>query len=107
MKKGQLVVATKQNKAQGEETEIRVEAVASSQQHPNRTIWFGKLDHLVSLGSVERGTSNTIASGTAPTPHWCPPGLTHSQRRRIQRMRAHKLREESVEKERDEHFNTI
>jgi hypothetical protein len=30
-----------------------------------------------------------------------------SQRRRIQRMRTHKLREEAAEKERDEHFNTI
>jgi hypothetical protein len=30
-----------------------------------------------------------------------------SQRRRIQRMRAQKPREEAVEKERDEHFNTI
>jgi hypothetical protein len=36
-----------------------------------------------------------------------PPGLTHSQRRRIQWMRAPKLREEAAEKERDEHFNTI
>jgi hypothetical protein len=36
-----------------------------------------------------------------------PPGLTHSQRRRIQWMRAQKLREEAAEKERDEHFNTI
>jgi hypothetical protein len=31
----------------------------------------------------------------------------HSQRRRIQWMRALKLREEAAEKERDEHFNGI
>jgi hypothetical protein len=30
-----------------------------------------------------------------------------SQRRRIQQMRAHKLRDGATEKERDEHFNTI
>jgi hypothetical protein len=43
----------------------------------------------------------------APTPRWCPLGLTSSQRRRIQRMRAQKMREEAVMKERDEHFNDI
>jgi hypothetical protein len=43
----------------------------------------------------------------APTPHWCPPGLTFCQRRRIQRMRAQKMREEAAEKERDQHFNDI
>jgi hypothetical protein len=45
--------------------------------------------------------------GIAPEPHWCPPGLTPSQSRRIQRMRAQKLREEATEKERDKDFNTI
>jgi hypothetical protein len=43
----------------------------------------------------------------ALAPHWCPPALTPSQRRRIQRMRVQKFREEVVEKERDEHFNTV
>jgi len=47
----------------------------------------------------------TIAPGTAPLPRWCPPGLTASQRRRIQRVRADKLKEEAAEKARDEHFN--
>ena len=47
----------------------------------------------------------TTAPGTAPLPRWCPPGLTASQRRRIQRMRTDKLKEEAVEKARDEHFN--
>jgi hypothetical protein len=31
----------------------------------------------------------------------------HNQRRRIQRMRVHKLKEDMTEKERDEHLNTI
>jgi hypothetical protein len=38
MKKGPEEVAVKQNKAQGEETEIRAEAVASSRQQPNRIV---------------------------------------------------------------------
>jgi hypothetical protein len=45
--------------------------------------------------------------GIAFSPHWCPPGLTPSQRRRIQWLRAQKLKEEAAEKEKDEHFNTI
>jgi hypothetical protein len=44
---------------------------------------------------------------TAPAPHWCPLGLTPSQRRRIKQIRAQKSREEAVEKERDKHFNII
>jgi hypothetical protein len=49
----------------------------------------------------------TTTLGTALLPHWCPTGHTPSQRKMIQRMRAQKLREEVVEKERDEHFNAI
>jgi hypothetical protein len=45
--------------------------------------------------------------GTPPSPRWCPPGLTPSHRRRIQQLRAQKLKEEAAEKERDEYFNTI
>jgi hypothetical protein len=36
--KGPEEVAAKQNKAQGEETDIRAKEVASSQQQPNRTV---------------------------------------------------------------------
>jgi hypothetical protein len=56
---------------------------------------------------VQKGTSRTIVTRTAPTPRWCPPGLTNSQRRRIQQLRAQKLREDVAEKKRDEYFNTI
>jgi hypothetical protein len=56
---------------------------------------------------MQKGASKTIAPGTALAPRWCPPGLTASQRMRIQRLRAQKLRDESAEKERDEHFNAI
>jgi hypothetical protein len=59
------------------------------------------------MGSGQKKASKTTALGMAPAPHWCSPGLTPSQRRRIQRMRAHKMREEAAEKERDEYFNII
>jgi hypothetical protein len=64
-------------------------------------------DHPVSSGPGQRGTSRTTAPGMAPTTHWCPPCLTSNQRRRIQWMRAQKMREEETEKERDGHFNDI
>jgi hypothetical protein len=66
-----------------------------------------KLDHSVSSGSEKKGTSRITVPGMALVPRWCPPGLTPSQRRRIQWMRAQKMREEAAEKERDEHFNDI
>jgi ATP-dependent helicase YprA (DUF1998 family) len=78
------MVATKQNKAQDVETEIKNEAVASSQQQPNQTVRSSKPDNPVSLGSVQKEASKTIPPRTTPTPHWCPSGLTPIQRRRIQ-----------------------
>jgi hypothetical protein len=56
---------------------------------------------------VQKEVSKTIAPRTAPSHHWCPPGVTPSQRRRIHQLRAQKSREEVAEMERDEHFNTI
>jgi hypothetical protein len=38
-------------------------------------------------------------------PRWCPPGLTHTQRRKLQRLRLREKREE-LEKKRDEDFNS-
>jgi hypothetical protein len=38
--KGPKEIAKNQNKAPGEETEIKAKAVARSQQQPNRTIQF-------------------------------------------------------------------
>jgi hypothetical protein len=49
----------------------------------------------------------TTALRTGPAPRCCSPGLMSSKRRRIQWMRVQKMREEAVEKERDEHFNDI
>jgi hypothetical protein len=45
--------------------------------------------------------------GTALGPCWYPPGLMPSQRRRIQWMRAQKMREEAIKRERDKNVNDI
>ena len=38
-------------------------------------------------------------------PRWCPEGLTHTQKRKLQHLRNKEKREQEVEKMRDEHFN--
>jgi len=38
-------------------------------------------------------------------PRWCPKGLTHTQKRKLQRLRNKEKREHEVEKARDEYFN--
>jgi hypothetical protein len=38
-------------------------------------------------------------------PRWCPPGLTRTQRRKLQRLRFQEKREKELEKQRDEAFN--
>jgi hypothetical protein len=59
-------------------------------------------------GSV---ANNHEASGSKSRPEcfwprWCPPGLTHTQRRKLQRLRLHEKREKELEKKRDEDFNS-
>jgi hypothetical protein len=39
-------------------------------------------------------------------PRWFPHGLTHTQRRKLQRLRLHEKREKELEKKRDEDFNS-
>jgi MoaA/NifB/PqqE/SkfB family radical SAM enzyme len=39
-------------------------------------------------------------------PRWCPLGLTHTQRRKLQRLRLREKREKELEKKRDEDFNS-
>jgi hypothetical protein len=39
-------------------------------------------------------------------PRWCPPGLTHTQRWKLQRLRLREKREKELEKKRDEDFNS-
>jgi hypothetical protein len=69
VEKGPEKVAANQNRAQGEETDIRAEATTSFQQQPNRTARFGIPDHLVSSRSVQKGASKTIAPETALAPY--------------------------------------
>ena len=38
-------------------------------------------------------------------PRWCPPGLTHTQKRRLQRLRRQEQKEKEAEKLRDEQFD--
>ena len=38
-------------------------------------------------------------------PRWCPPGLTHTQKRRLQRLRRQVQKEKEAEKLRDEQFD--
>lgn len=37
---------------------------------------------------MEGSRMRSVASGTKPKPQWCPAGLTHTQKRRVQRLRA-------------------
>jgi hypothetical protein len=81
--KGPEEIAEKQNKAPGEQIEIKAKVVASTQQQPNRTVWFDKPDYPISLGSGQKRTLRTTVPRTAPAPRWCPPRLMPSQGRRI------------------------
>jgi hypothetical protein len=59
-------------------------------------------------GSV--ATSDHEASGSGPNskyflPRWCPPGLTHTQRRKLQRLRLWE-KEKELEEQRDKIFNS-
>jgi len=38
-------------------------------------------------------------------PRWCPPGLTHTQRRKLQRLRAQEKKEKELKRLRDKQFN--
>jgi hypothetical protein len=84
-------VAAEQNRVPEGRVETRIEAGTSSQQLPNQTVQFPKLDHLLSPASGQEKASRTITPGMTPTPCWYPLDLTHSQRRRIQQMRAQKM----------------
>jgi hypothetical protein len=47
----------------------------------------------------------SVAPGTKPGPQWCPAGLTHTQKWRVQRLRTLEIREEMAKKRHDERFN--
>jgi hypothetical protein len=66
-------VAAEQDRVPEVKAKTKTEDETSSQQPPNQTVKFPKPDHLVSSGS---GQKRTTAPGMAPTPRWCPPGLS-------------------------------
>jgi hypothetical protein len=47
----------------------------------------------------------SVSPGTKPGPQWCPAGLTHTQKRRVQRLRASEIKEEIAEKKCTKCFN--
>jgi hypothetical protein len=58
-------------------------------------------------GSVanDHETSGSKSRPECFLPRWCPPSLTHTQRRKLQRLRLREKKEE-LEKKRDEDFNS-
>ena len=49
--------------------------------------------------------SSSSAADKYHQPRWCPSGLTHTQKRKLQRLRNKEKKEREAEKLRDEHFN--
>ena len=47
----------------------------------------------------------SVVPGSKLKSQWCPRGLTHTQKQRVQWLRALKIKEEQAEKLRDEWFN--
>ena len=52
----------------------------------------------------EAGSSKSAAD-KYHQPRWCPSGLTHTQKRKLQRLRNKEKKEQEKEKKRDEDFN--
>ena len=50
-------------------------------------------------------TSGSKVADKYHQPRWCPEGLTHTQKRKLQCLRNKEKREQEAEKARDEYFN--
>ena len=59
---------------------------------------------LVMANDHEAGSSKSIAD-KYHQPRWCPSGLTHTQKRKSQRLRNKEKKDQEEEKMRDEDFN--
>jgi hypothetical protein len=59
-----------------------------------------------SIAANDHEASGSKSSSEYFLPRWCPPGLTHTQMRKLQRLRLHEKRENELEKQRDEVFNS-
>ena len=69
---------------------------------------FGKSAQIDSQKRVLSNDHEASSSGSASKyhqPRWCPSGLSHSQKRRLQRLRCQEQKEQEAEKLRDEHLN--
>ena len=69
---------------------------------------FGKSAQTDPQKCVLANDHEASSSGSASKYHQpmcCPPGLSHSQKRRFQRLRRQEQKEREAEKLRDEHFN--
>jgi hypothetical protein len=51
--------------------------------------------------------ANKVVDSKYLQPRWCPPGLTRTQKRKLQQLRLADMREKEREKQRDELFNEI
>src|SRR6185312_14049451 len=58
----------------------------------------------VKANDHEAGSSKSAAD-KYHQPRWCPSGLTHTQKRKLQRLRNKEKKEQEKEKKRDEDFN--
>ena len=73
-----------------------------------KSMVFGKSAQTDSQKRVLAHNHEASSSGSASKyhqPRWRPPGLSHSQKRRLQRLRGQEKKEQEAEKLRDEHFN--
>jgi hypothetical protein len=86
VERGPEKVAVEQDKALGKKIEDRAETEATTQRQQNQIVWFGKLEPLISLEQVQKEKLKSTVPRTEPLPRLCPPRVTSSQRRRIQRM---------------------
>jgi hypothetical protein len=60
-------------------------------------------------GSASTNDHEASGSKSRPEyflPRWCPPGLTHTQMRKLQGLKLREKREKELEKQRDEVFNS-
>jgi hypothetical protein len=74
--------------------------VGAAREMNNFASWDGSV---LDVGGKKNHCS--VAPGTKPAPRWCPPGLSRTQKRRVQRLRTMEMTEKMEEEERDRWFN--
>jgi len=65
---------------------------------------FSPVQKPIMANDHEVGSNKTKAADKYHQPRWCPEGLTHSQKRKLQRLRNKDKREQEAKKMRDKHF---